>query len=103
MSQNEKGQTMTYKTLHIIMQIVLYFIFPDDTVRSTCSLFDIIGLGLWCLAPFQQYFSYIFWKSALLVGETSVREENHRPVASLILNIYYEFILLHNFSLVLQA
>jgi hypothetical protein len=31
---------------------------------------------------FQQYFSYISWRPVLLVEETGVPGENHRPVAS---------------------
>jgi hypothetical protein len=31
---------------------------------------------------FQQYFSYISWRSVLLVKETGGPGENHRPAAS---------------------
>ena len=40
------------------------------------------GLGLWYLTPFQQYFSYIIVESVLLMEETRVSRENHRPAAS---------------------
>jgi hypothetical protein len=40
-------------------------------------------IGLRCLTPLQQYFSYIMpWWSVLLVNETGIPWENHRPVAS---------------------
>jgi hypothetical protein len=32
--------------------------------------------------PFQQYFSYISWRSVSLVEETGVPGENHWPAAS---------------------
>ena len=37
---------------------------------------------LWCLTPFQKYFSYIV-QSVLLEKETKVQGKNHQPVASL--------------------
>jgi len=37
----------------------------------------VIGLGLWCLMPL----STIFQRSVLLVEETRVSGENHRPAA----------------------
>jgi len=36
------------------------------------------GLGLWCLMPL----SVISWWSVLLVEETGVPRENHRPITS---------------------
>ena len=50
--------------------------------------FYVQGSGLWSLARFMMLnptfnnISIISWRSVLLVEETEVRAENHRPVAS---------------------
>ena len=37
-------------------------------------------VGLWCLTPLSTIFQLLFsWRSVLLVEETRVPEENHRP------------------------
>ena len=36
-------------------------------------------LGLWCLTPLSTHISAISWRSVLLVKETGVHGENHRP------------------------
>jgi hypothetical protein len=40
-----------------------------------------VWFGLWCLTPFSNI-SVISWRSVLLMKETGVPGENHRPVAS---------------------
>jgi len=40
------------------------------------------GIGLWCLTPLSTIFSVISWRSVLLVEETGLPGEKHRPVAS---------------------
>jgi hypothetical protein len=40
-----------------------------------------IGLGLCCFTPLSIIFQ-LSWRSVLLVEETGVPGENHRPVAS---------------------
>jgi len=40
-----------------------------------------LGLGLWCLAPLNNI-SVISWQSVLLVEETGLSGENHRPATS---------------------
>jgi hypothetical protein len=42
------------------------------------SYFCIMGLLLWCLTPLSTIF---LWQSVLLVEETGVLRENHRPAA----------------------
>jgi hypothetical protein len=39
------------------------------------------GLGLWCLSPLNNI-SVISWWSVLLLEETGVPGENHRPAAN---------------------
>jgi len=42
-----------------------------------------LGLGLWCLMPLStNNISVILWWSVLLVEDTEVPRENHRPTAS---------------------
>ncbi len=38
--------------------------------------------SLWCLTPLFNNISVISWRSVLLVEETGVPRENHRPAAS---------------------
>jgi len=38
--------------------------------------------GLWCLTPLSTIISVISWRSVLLVEETGIPGENHRPAAS---------------------
>ena len=53
----------------------------DKYPGSDNTRVDKVRLGLWCLTPLQQYLSYIWW-SVLLMEETGVSGENHRPVPS---------------------
>ena len=41
-----------------------------------------LGLRLWCLTPLSLKFHAILWWSVLLVEETGLPGENHRPAAS---------------------
>jgi hypothetical protein len=43
---------------------------------------SLVCFRLWCLTPLSTIFNYISWRSILLVEETGVHGENHRPVAS---------------------
>jgi len=43
--------------------------------RDLIKVYDIAGLGLWCLTPLSTYFSYIV-AGFLLVGEIGVSREN---------------------------
>jgi hypothetical protein len=63
-----------------------------DLQYSFYSIFSIgLELGLWCLMPVSTIFQ--LYRSVLLVEETRVPEENHRPVIShchtLSLNAYH--------------
>ena len=41
-----------------------------------------LRLGIWYLTPLTTIFQLYYWRSVLLVEETGVSGENHRPVAS---------------------
>jgi hypothetical protein len=45
-------------------------------------LLQLIGLGLWCLMPLSTIFQLYIGAVILLVEETRVHGENHRPVTS---------------------
>ena len=47
--------------------------------RELKKLVVIVGLGLWYLMPLSTKFQ--FYRSVLLVEETGVPGDNHRPVA----------------------
>jgi len=48
-----------------------------------CGKYNFVCLFvLWCLTPLSTVISVISWLSVLLVEETGVPGENHRPVAS---------------------
>ena len=60
-------------------------VYHEACPQPFCPLSDplqvkrlMVCFGLWCLAPL----STISWRSVLLMGETGVPRENHRPVAS---------------------
>ena len=60
----------------IIMHILNKYDTPSNTFQEN------IMVGLWCLMPLSAIFQFISWQSVLLVEETGVPGENHRPVAS---------------------
>jgi hypothetical protein len=51
------------------------------TTKSVCGTWERDGAGFWCLTSFSTIFTVISWWSVLLVEETRVPGENHRPAA----------------------
>ena len=76
----------------LILRTVLDTIVEGSTFMSVLDMasgFYQVGVRVMALNEFQQYFSYIM-ASVLLVEETRVPGQNHRPVAN------HQHILSHN-------
>ena len=90
--------TMTYKYTWPLTCLDWYTMTCKYTWPLTCldwyRNLNKTGFGwcLWCLTPLNNI-SVILWRSVLLVEETGVPEENHRPVANHWLSLSHNIVL----------
>ena len=71
-----------YYSLNFEMQITSFKEGFCFTYTCICNMNNGLGLGVMVFNATFNNISVILWRSVLLVEETGVLEENHRPVAS---------------------
>ena len=68
---------LTYHRVSVVSQTLYCGCFPN-----TKTFTFMVWVGLWCLASLSTNISVISWQSVVLVEETGVPGENHRPASS---------------------
>ena len=82
--RNRNSTDKQYNNKGIILNLNRYRWPVSCIISDQASYYNLLWFGFVYIAKrhYQQYFSYISWRSVLLVEETEVSGENHRPVAS---------------------